>query len=296
MNYFTDKERKEIEGRFTKIAESKLGGFESEVVSSRPTRKLSAAFSNKQMHLPVNDKFDCSIHGSSSFSYEPVAGGFNKIKKCGRCIRELAEKLFFEEQDKLKQENIQREILKSGVSKRNQFFKLLSLNHHNTEQKKMINDAVKMSVSIQAGEVTQNIINTGTTGTGKTLIWSALVSELIRSGFTANIIKVSELIRSLKDTWRRDSDLSETKVIEFFAGLDLLVIDEIGVQYGSDTERLFISEIIDARYNDVKPTVLVSNLSIEEIQSCVGERVVDRLREDGGKLIGLKFDSLRGAV
>ena len=75
----------------------------------------------------------------------------------------------------------------------------------------------------------------------------------------------------------------------------LLIIDEIGIQFGSDTEKLLISEIIDNRYQNLLPTVLISNLDLAGIKSCIGERSYDRLREDGGKVVAFNWDSHRGA-
>ena len=71
-------------------------------------------------------------------------------------------------------------------------------------------------------------------------------------------------------------------------------VDEIGVQFGSDTEKMFIFEVLDGRYNKMKPTILISNLPISGIKECIGDRCIDRLREDGGKVIVFDFESQRG--
>ncbi len=75
--------------------------------------------------------------------------------------------------------------------------------------------------------------------------------------------------------------------------MDLLIIDEVGSQFGSDTEKLFIFEIIDGRYQEMKPTILISNLDINGIKESIGERCVDRLREGGGSMIAFNWESSR---
>ncbi len=41
----------------------------------------------------------------------------------------------------------------------------------------------------------------------------------------------------------------------------LLIIDEVGVQFGSAAEMAILQEIINARYeSDILPTILISNL------------------------------------
>ena len=46
----------------------------------------------------------------------------------------------------------------------------------------------------------------------------------------------------------------------------------------------------------MKPTILLSNLNIEGLGEYLGERVMDRLREGGGKMIAFDWDSYRRNV
>ena len=77
---------------------------------------------------------------------------------------------------------------------------------------------------------------------------------------------------------------------------DLLILDEVGVQFGSDAEKLILFEIINTRYQDMKPTILISNLTLVELGKYIGERVVDRMREGGGAILSFDWDSYRGAA
>jgi DNA replication protein DnaC len=110
---------------------------------------------------------------------------------------------------------------------------------------------------------------------------------------TCRMIRVIDLVRKIKETWSRGSDISEQQIIDQFASVDLLVLDEVGIQFGTDTEKLFMFDVIDLRYQRNLPTVLISNLAVEDIANAVGSRVVDRLRENGGKYIAMKWDSKR---
>jgi len=138
-----------------------------------------------------------------------------------------------------------------------------------------------------------NIIACGGVGTGKTLLACALVDSICHRK-NVKIITIMDLIRELKDTWKKGSDYSEREIIDIYCNFDLLIIDEVGVQFGSDTERLFIFDIINGRYENMKPTVLLSNLSIDLVKEVIGERVIDRLRDDGGKLVVFDWESQRG--
>ena len=59
-----------------------------------------------------------------------------------------------------------------------------------------------------------------------------------------------------------------------------------------DDYRLAMREVFD-RYEKMKPTILISNLSKDDVFKYLGERVADRLREDGGKVLVFDWDSYR---
>ena len=132
----------------------------------------------------------------------------------------------------------------------------------------------------------------GGVGTGKTLLASAMLDKLVDSN-KCEIIKLISIVRELKATWSKESNETEEELIKYYSKLDLLIIDEVGSQFGSDTEKLFIFDIIDGRYQDMKPTILISNLDIEGVKDAVGERCVDRLREGGGSMIAFNWGSNR---
>ena len=75
---------------------------------------------------------------------------------------------------------------------------------------------------------------------------------------------------------------------------DLLVIDEVGVQFGTDTEKMILFEILNERYENLKPTILISNLSIESLKKFTGDRVIDRMKENKGKVLIFNWNSARG--
>jgi hypothetical protein len=83
------------------------------------------------------------------------------------------------------------------------------------------------------------------------------------------------------------------EAVKWFVEPDLLVLDEIGVQYGTETEQKILFRIIDLRYEEMKPTILISNLAIPAFTEFVGERVVDRMRENGGMLFAFDWESYR---
>jgi DNA replication protein DnaC len=111
---------------------------------------------------------------------------------------------------------------------------------------------------------------------------------------------VSDLIRTVRQSWSKSAAKTETQILDEICGVDLLILDEVGVQYGSDSEQITIFEIINRRYNDCKPMIVLSNLGLtaedgkKTLRDYLGDRAFDRLREGGGKAIRFSWGSFRG--
>lgn len=138
-----------------------------------------------------------------------------------------------------------------------------------------------------------NIIATGNVGTGKTMLACCLLESIIGKR-TGKIVRLIELIRILKESWRKNAEFTEREIISHFVDVDILVIDEVGIQFGSETEALFLFDIINGRYDKMKPTVMLSNLGIDALKKILGDRIIDRMRDDGGCLLQFDWSSERG--
>lgn len=137
------------------------------------------------------------------------------------------------------------------------------------------------------------LIFIGGPGTGKNHLACALIKKFVAENVKAALMtEAIKIIRTIKESWRKDGE-TETQAIKRFIEPDLLVIDELGVQFGSDTEKMYLTEIINDRYNYMKPTILIGNLTPDEIKQIIGERAFDRFRE-GGKVVVFNWQSHRG--
>jgi DNA replication protein DnaC len=134
----------------------------------------------------------------------------------------------------------------------------------------------------------------GPPGTGKTHLGCAMAMEVIRRHDRyARVATAREIIRELRDTWRRDAPQTETEVIDILGKLSLLVLDEVGTGFDSDAERTQLFDVIDLRYTLQRPTILLSNLDRIHLQEALGPRSYDRLREGASTLV-MDWPSYRG--
>jgi DNA replication protein DnaC len=134
----------------------------------------------------------------------------------------------------------------------------------------------------------------GSPGTGKTHLACAIAKSVAQSGRSTRYFTVQELIRSIRATWQPGRLDSEETVLRRLRELDLLVLDEVGVQFGTEAERTQLTEVMDMRYRAMKPTLVVSNCTRSELKKYLGERIADRLRENDGKVVIFDWPSRRG--
>ena len=76
----------------------------------------------------------------------------------------------------------------------------------------------------------------------------------------------------------------------------ILILDEIGKRVLADWQRIQLEELLSSRYNDMLPTVYITNLEQSEFRKFLGSRLVDRLRENKIKRFAFDGESLRGEI
>jgi len=138
----------------------------------------------------------------------------------------------------------------------------------------------------------RSAIFVGKPGTGKTHLAIGIALSIMQQQRSTVFVTVQRLIRRVKDSWHTKAE-TESEVIDAFASPDLLILDEVGVQFGSEFEKQLLFDVLNERYEKLKPSILLSNIPSEQLGDYLGERVTDRLRENGGALIGFNWDSHR---
>lgn len=145
------------------------------------------------------------------------------------------------------------------------------------------------------------VILSGPMGTGKTA-WALMqVYKYRQKRKPAVLVSMIEMIAQVKHSWNRGEDYkgpTEFDLIKKYQELDLLVVDEIGVQWSSAAERNILYEILIKRYDFQRPTIMTTNLDIgtidgrEELVKCIGARIFDRI--GNGWVDCSKWPRLRG--
>lgn len=120
----------------------------------------------------------------------------------------------------------------------------------------------------------------GETGTGKTHLACALLRALMPE-VPGKYVMTWELIRAIKNAKFGEDPLKP------YMNAPLLVIDEIGVQYGSKFEETSLYPLIDSRVTERRPTIFISNVQPDTkdeerreqtVRGMLGERLWDRVQ------------------
>lgn len=139
----------------------------------------------------------------------------------------------------------------------------------------------------------------GEPGAGKNHLAFGIARIAITEYQSSTVFTITpKITREYESTWLKGSTRAEDDVVRYFTKSDLLIIDEISVQFGNDAERLIIFEIINTHYERIKPTILISNQARGELPAFIGERVINHMSDDGGCILSFTWDSYRskGAV
>jgi DNA replication protein DnaC len=127
----------------------------------------------------------------------------------------------------------------------------------------------------------------GDNGVGKTYAAVAMLKEFYN---VTKEIPIFVNISNLYQTWKEDEE-HRTDLKHKLRRTNLLVLDDLGVREPTEAFLDFLYSVINNRYNDMKGTLITTNLSSAEISECFGNRIYSRLLS--GKLIKLDGNDLR---
>ena len=122
-----------------------------------------------------------------------------------------------------------------------------------------------------------NLFFTGATGLGKTHLSLAIASAAIDKGFGIVYGTAQNFAVSLERERFSRADENGGDTLELLNECDLLILDDLGMEISSSYITAMIYNIIDTRIMLAKPTIISSNLSMQELEKRYNERFVSRV-------------------
>src|SRR5699024_10175713 len=105
----------------------------------------------------------------------------------------------------------------------------------------------------------------GDVGSGKTYLACSIANELIeREQVRDKIMNLSQVINQIqKSAFKLDSN----EIIDNLSNIPLLILDDLGIERDTSYAKEQVYNVINARYQKQKPTIITTNLSFETIEN-----------------------------
>jgi DNA replication protein DnaC len=120
----------------------------------------------------------------------------------------------------------------------------------------------------------------GNSGTGKTTLAMLVSKTALEMGRSVAIYSLPKLLARIRDTY--DADAGEQSYAELFdrlTAVDLLHIDDLGVEKQSEWVLEQLYALVNERYESQRALMVTTNHDESELEQQIGERVVSRLAE-----------------
>ncbi len=139
----------------------------------------------------------------------------------------------------------------------------------------------------------QNVIITGSTGTGKSFIASAIGHQACMLGYKVYYANTSRLLAQLKMAKADGSSFKELALLE---KQDLLILDDFGIQPLDNQNRMLLMDIIEDRHGK-RSTMIAGQVPVAAWYDIIGDEtladaILDRIVHDAHQL-ELNGESIR---
>ena len=121
-----------------------------------------------------------------------------------------------------------------------------------------------------------SLLFVGGTGTGKTHLAAAIANNLVEKSVQARFGTFQNHLDEIK----KEFDQSGQKhYLDDIKGVPMLVIDDLGKELKTDWTQSVLYDLINYRYEHLLPTVITTNLTVDELTNHCGGAVWSRLYE-----------------
>lgn len=246
----------------------------------------------------IKEKGNCLKHGEYIGEvWQELKTGKVGYPKCPLCVKEIeAKNNEIIEKERKRLEHIK--LCKECNIEPEYYYKTLDNYVAYNETQNRALEAVRALVKEKKGKV----VLLGSNGLGKTHLATAAVKA-----FKGKIYSVFEISSLIRRTYSKVSRVSEYDMLENLASCAFLAIDEVGKTIASESEKHWLSYIIDKRHTRRLPFIIISNLHLMKSCkyknkggcTCCFERyfnldVLSRLRD--ASVIEMQGRDLRGEI
>ncbi len=115
----------------------------------------------------------------------------------------------------------------------------------------------------------------GPSGTGKTHLAAAIANARLAAGHPVQFVITPDLLDYLRAAYSPDSKTRYDKVFETIRTAPFLVLDDLGSHSGTPWAEEKLFQLLNYRYNAKLPTVITTNLTLDDQDPRVRSRILD---------------------
>lgn len=227
----------------------------------------------------------CGVHGEYVTRHLVKADGTPMLRgvHCPKCAKDEADKRQAEDDARevaARQARIEAKFAQSGIPEAFADRTFENFIADTDEKRAALDSCIQFAASFdRTSRRGASLIFLGNIGAGKTHLAAAIAQIVLQRGHTVMYETAYEMVTRLRNSMRHDAPMSGSDLLETYGTIDLLVIDEFGLQASTDDVKGHLTNVLDKRYRNGKPTILISNFDTKAFVEYVGDRIADRLRE-----------------
>ncbi len=123
------------------------------------------------------------------------------------------------------------------------------------------------------------LVLAGNVGRMKTTLAAAVCNQLLWAGFSVFFVPMAELLQMMLSYGKRQSGIELDNLQRRVRDVDLLILDDVGAEYKNDWVIQSFDAMVSNRYNNLKPILITTNLSMTGIGKLYQMRIFDRLKQ-----------------
>lgn len=125
----------------------------------------------------------------------------------------------------------------------------------------------------------------GSPGTGKTTLAMLVSKTALEASRSVAIYSLPKLLARIRQTYEAQTgEQSYAELFERLTSVDLLHIDDLGVEHRTEWVLEQLYALINERYETQRSVIVTTNREIGELEREIGDRIVSRLTEMCGDL------------
>jgi DNA replication protein DnaC len=238
-----------------------------------PSADVTIKFTKGELPDPYAKKVTCAVCQDKGILLDE-----DEIARPCRCMKQKALLNLF------KSAQLSKDMMKSN-------FKNFSSNYYSKDYLEPISSLSSYTLAERAFLASKRFVKdflednepdgllfSGSVGCGKTYLACCIANALLEHGVEVLFLVVPDLLDEIKATYDPNGGTNtEHDLLEAARKVPVLILDDLGAHNYTDWVRNKIYSIINYRLNNQLPTVITTNLTLNDLNEFLGERTTSRI-------------------